>query len=370
MSPSTNPKWSAALLVLMLAAVGCKQQAAPPRAAPPPVPVTVATAVERTVPVQLRAIGNVEAHSTVAIRAQVTGEITGVNFREGQDVSKGELLFIIDRRPFETALRQAEANLARDLARAENARVQAQRYAKLYEEGVTSREVFDQSRTEADALDALVRADRAAVEKARLDLQYCDIHSPMDGRTGSLAVHPGNVVKANDTVLVTINQISPIYSSFSVPQKYLEQVRRSAEGKLVVEAWPAGAANAETGNVTFVDNAVDETTGTIRLKATFSNAQYRLWPGQFVDVVLTLGEQPRAIVIPSSAIQTGQAGTYVFVVKQDSTVEMRPVVVTRTQGNDTILEKGVAGGEQVVTDGQLNLVPGVKVSIKSGERSP
>jgi multidrug efflux system membrane fusion protein len=335
------------------------------------VPVTVATAQEKTVPVQLRAIGTVEAYSTVSIKAQVSGEIMSVAFREGQDVAKGDLLFIIDRRPFETALRQAEANLARDQARAENARVQAQRYAKLFEEGVSSREVYDQSRTEANALEAAVRADRAGVETAKLDLQYCTIQAPIDGRTGSLLVHPGNLIKANDTPpLVTINQVSPIFVSFSIPQKFLDQVRGSAEGKLPVEAWVAGETKSpEAGHVTFVDNAVDETTGTIRLKATFANATRRLWPGQFVDTVLTLGLQPRAIVVPAAAVQVGQAGSYIFVVKQDKTVEMRPVVVARTQSGEAILEKGVAAGEQVVTDGQLNLVPGAKVSVKGSERA-
>jgi multidrug efflux system membrane fusion protein len=295
-----------------------------------------------------------------------------VAFQEGQDVRKGDLLFTIDKRPFETALSQSEANLARDIALAENARIQAQRYAKLFEQGVVSREINDQNRSQADALDASVRADRAAVEQAKLNLEYCTIKAPIDGRTGSLMLHAGNIVKANDTTaMVIINQITPIYVSFSVPQKYLDQVRRPAEGKLPVEAWPPGETSAaENGVVTFIDNSVDDTTGMIRLKGTFANPLRRLWPGQFVDVVLTVGLQPHAIIVPAAAVQTSQSGSYIFVVKPDQTVEMRPVIVARTQGTDSILEKGVNAGEQIVTDGQLNLVPGSKVSIKGSGRTP
>jgi len=358
------------LLLLLLSAVGCKQEAAP-RTAPPAVPINAAAAVERAVPIQLRAIGTVEAYSTVAIKAQVSAAVISVGFQEGQDVRKGDLLFLLDKRPFETALSQAEANLARDIALAENARAQAQRYAKLFEQGVVSREIYDQNRTQADAYDAALRADRAAVEKAKLDLEYCTIKSPIDGRTGSLMLHAGNIVKANDTTaMVIINQVTPIYVSFSVPQKYLDQVRRPAEGKLPVDAWPPGeTSDAEHGVVSFIDNAVDDTTGTIRLKGTFANPQRRLWPGQFVDTVLTVGVEPHAIIVPAAAVQTSQAGSFVFVVKSDMTVEMRPVIVARTQGTDAILEKGVNAGEQIVTDGQLNLVPGSKVSIKGSGRT-
>ena len=355
----------AVLMLLLLSAVGCKEEAAP-RTAPPAVPIVAAVAVERTVPIQLRAIGTVEAYSTVAIKAQISAEVTSVGFQEGQDVRKGDLLFSLDKRPFETAQSQAEANLARYIALGENARAQAQRYAKLFEQGVVSREIYDQNRSQSDAYDAAVRADRAAVEQAKLELGYCTIKSPIDGRTGSLMMHAGNIVKANDTTaMVIINQVTPIYVSFAVPQKYLDQVRRPAEGKLPVDAWPPGeTSDAEHGVVSFIDNAVDDTTGTIRLKGTFANPQRRLWPGQFVDTVLTVGVQPHAVVIPAAAVQTSQAGSFVFVVKPDMTVEMRSVVVTRTQATDAILEKGVSAGERVVTDGQLNLVPGAKVSIK------
>ena len=358
----------AAILLLLLGAAGCSTKQAAP-GAPPPVPVRVATVAQKTVPVQLRAIGNVEAYSTVSIKAQVSGELTAVHFREGQDVRKGELLFSIDRRPFDVALHEAEARLARDKARAENARMQAARYAQLFEEGVSSREQYDQTRTEAEAAEAAVRADQAAVEKAKLDLQYCSITSPIDGRTGSLMVHPGNLVKANDNpVMVVIHQLNPIYVNFALPEQNLAQVKKfMAAGTLKVEAvFPEDPGRPEQGRLSFVDNAVDHTTGTIHLKATFANQQRRLWPGQFVSVVLTLTAQPNAIVVPAPALQTGQAGQYVYVIKADGTAESRPVVVGRTVEGETIVEKGLQPGETVVTDGQIRLVPGATVKVVEG----
>ncbi len=363
-------RWLAILaaFVGLLAAGGCSKEHDPVRA-PAAVPVTVATVVQKTVPIQVRAIGNVEAYSTVSIKAQISGELTAVHFREGEDVHKGQLLFTIDPRPFQAALQQAQANLARDKANAENARVQAARYAKLFEERVAAREQYDQMRTSADALDAAVRADEAAVEKAKLDLQYCTIYSPIDGRTGSLMVHPGNLTKANDVpILLVINQLNPIYVDFSLAQQYLADVKKyMAEGKLKVEAMLSGdAQHPELGKVSFVDNAVDTSTGTIRLKATFANQQRRLWPGQFVDVVLTLTERPNAIVVPAQALQAGQNGQYVFVVKADHTVESRPVAAGSTVRGETVVEKGLQPGETVVTDGQIRLVPGSKVEVKVG----
>jgi multidrug efflux system membrane fusion protein len=356
-----------AAFVGLLAAGGCSKEHDPVRA-PAAVPVTVATVVQKTVPIQVRAIGNVEAYSSVSIKAQISGELTAVHFREGEDVHKGQLLFTIDPRPFEAALQQAQANLARDKANAENARVQAARYAKLFEEGVAPREQYDQMRTSADALDAAVRAGQAAIEKAKLDLQYCTIYSPIDGRTGSLMVHPGNLTKANDVpILLVINQLNPIYADFSLAQQYLADVKKyMAGGKLKVEAiLPGDPQHPELGTVSFVDNAVDSTTGTIRLKATFANQQQRLWPGQFVDVVFTLTERPKAIVVPAQALQTGQNGQYVFVVKADNTVESRPVVAGSTVRGETIVEKGLQLGETVVTDGQLRLAPGSRVEVKA-----
>ncbi|MFY9584293.1 MAG: efflux RND transporter periplasmic adaptor subunit [Candidatus Acidiferrales bacterium] len=349
-----------------LIAAGCsRQQAAPPAA--PVVPVAVATVVQKSVPVQVRAIGNVEALTTVAIKPQISGQLVGVHFVAGQDVRKGDLLFKIDSRPFEVALQEARANFARDKARAENARIQAGRYAKLLSEGVVSSQQNDLASSEADALEALVQADQAAVEKAKLDLQYCAITAPMDGRTGGLLVHRGNLVKANDVpVLAVINQITPIYVRFSVPEQYLADVKKyMAAGKLKVQAVvPEDPKRPEEGVLSFVDNAVDMTTGTILMKATFANQQRRLWPGEYVDVVITLTAQSDAVVVPAQALQTGQNGQYVFVVKSDQTAESRPVVAGRTVEGETIVEKGLRAGETVVTDGQLRLVPGSKVKFK------
>jgi len=355
-------------IVCLLGTGGCSKKGDPARA-PAAVPVTVATVVEKTVPLQVLAIGNVEAYSTVSIKAQVSGELTAVHFREGGDVHKGQLLFTIDPRPFGAALQQAQANLARDKANAENARVQAARYAKLFEEGVAPREQYEQMRTSADALDAAVRADEAAIEKAKLDLQYCTIYSPIDGRTGSLMVHPGNLTKANDVpILLVINQLNPIHVNFALAQQYLGEVKGfMATEKLKVRAEiPDDPKRPEQGTLSFIDNAVDSSTGTIHLKATFANQARRLWPGQYVNVVLTLGTQPNAVVAPSQAVQTGQSGQYVFVVKADKTVESRPVATGRTFEGETIVEKGLQPGETVVIDGQLRLVPGSKVEVKAG----
>lgn len=352
-------------LALLAFLAGCsnKQAAAPP---PAPVPVRVARVTLKTVPVELRAIGTVEALSTVSIKSKVAGELTAVHFREGQDVRKGDLLFEIDRQPFEVALRQAEAALARDQARLTNARAQAARYAKLFEEGVASREQADQTRADLDSLEATVRADQAAVEKARLDLSYCSIASPVDGRTGSLLVNEGNLVKASDDPpLVILNQLTPIYVSFAVPEQYLVAIRRFlAAGRLPISVNITEDQPSESGLLTFVDNAVDSATGTIRLKGTFANPARRLWPGQFVNVVLRLSEQANAVVVPSEALQTGQSGQFVYVVKDENVVESRPVSTGRSVQGVTVVEKGLAPGEVVVTDGQLRLVSGAKIQIK------
>ena len=324
---------------------------------------------QKTVPVEVRGIGSVEAYSTVSIKAQVAAELTAVHFQEGQDVRAGDLLFSLDRRPFEAALRQAEANLARDIAQAEQAHAQARRYVQLREEGVAAEAQTEQFEAEARALDATVQADRAAVERARLNLEYCTIRSPLDGRTGRLMVNVGNLVKASDDpALVVINQITPIYASFALPEQYLGDVKKyMAAGTLKVEA--AGRddpARSERGRVSFVDNTVDTTTGTIRLKGVFPNAEKRLWPGQFVDVVLTLTETPNAIVVPAQALQESQAGEFVYVVKADGTVDSRPVETGQTVAGLTIVKQGLHAGEIVVTDGQLRLIPGAKVKIVEG----
>jgi len=335
------------------------------------VPVAVADVRQKTVPVEVHAIGNVEAYSTVSVKSQVEGIIEGVHFTEGQDVRQGDLLFTIDSRPFETALRQAEANLARDLALEKNAQAQADRYTKLFEAGIVSQEQYDQFRTSAESYEAAVRADRAAVERAKLELGYCTIRSPLAGRTGRLIVHQGNLVKANaDTPLVVINQISPIYVSFSVPEENLSTIRKyGAAGKLRVEAAAPDIPQPAEGLLTFVDNTVDNTTGTVKLKGTFENRDKRLWPGQFVNVKLKLTTQPNAIVVPSQAVQSGQAGQYVFVVKPDLTAESRLVIVSRSVDGESVVEKGLRPDERVVVDGQLRLAPGMKVEIKTASPS-
>ncbi len=331
------------------------------------VPVTVASVIQKSIPLQLAAIGTTEAHSTVAIRAQVTGTLLRAHFEEGQDVKKGDLLFTIDPRPFEAALRQAEATLAKDSVLLENARQQARRYAELVEQRYISQEQYDQVHSTANAIEATVEADRAAVETAKVQLSYCHIYSPIDGRAGSLLVNEGNLVRVNDaTPLVIINQITPISVTFSLPEQNLSEIKkRMTEAKLKVEAIiPQSDDRPEAGALSFIDNAVDRATGTIKFKSTFANTSRRLWPGQFVRVVLTLSHQSNAIVIPSQALQTGQEGQHVFVVKSDSAVELRAVVVSRTLDGQAVIEKGLQPGEKVVTDGQFLLGPGTKVEVK------
>ncbi len=357
------------LLLLTLFASACSNGKAKNSVPPPPVVVGLAT--KKTVPVELRAIGNVLAFSTVTIKSKVGGELVRVHFTEGQDVKKGDLLFTIDPRPYEAALKQAEANLQRDLAQAKHAQEDARRYEFLIQKGVVARQQYDKFRTDADALEATVLADRAAMENAKIQLGYCSIHSPIDGRTGSQMVNQGNIIKAEDINLVVINQIIPIDVSFSVPEQFLPEIRKHmASKKLQVEASsPQSNERPERGTVSFIDNAVDTATGTIRLKGTFSNNERRLWPGQFVNVVLTLAEEPNVIVVPSQAIQTGQEGQYVFVVKPDLTVESRQVVAGRTINGETVVQKGLQADERVVTDGQLRLSPGARVEIKTSEAS-
>jgi multidrug efflux system membrane fusion protein len=364
------------ILLSLVVLSGCSSKAVPGRAADAQmrtaVPVMVAAVVQKSVPVEIRAIGTGEAFSTVSVKAMVNGEITRVNFVEGQDVRKGELLFTIDSRSYAAALNQAEANLARDVAQVKYTSDQTQRYANLYQQGIVPKQLADQYQNSSDMLGEAIHADKAAVENAKVLLSYCSIYSPIDGRTGSLLIHQGNVVKANDTVsMVVINQITPIYVDFSVPEQFLPEIKKHmTEGKLGVKAIiPNDGGPPEQGVLTFVNNTVDSSTGTILLKGTFPNSGRRLWPGQFVNVALTLSARPNAILVPSRAIQTGQEGQFVFVVKADRTVESRPVVVGTALEADTVIEKGLQVGETVVTDGQLRLVPGSKVEIKSGLRA-
>ena len=336
---------------------------------PPPVPVTVAPAVQKDAPVSLRAIGNVAAYSTVSLKAQVEGRVARVHFAEGQEVKRGDLLFALDARPFEAALRQAEANLARDRAQAENARVEADRFARLVKDGIVSRDEYDQAHARAASLEATVAADQAAVESARIQLQYCSIASPIDGRIGEILVHEGNVVKVNETVLAVINQLRPIYVEFAVPQQELDQIRaRMAGGELPVEAFrPADSDHPVVGTLSFINNTVDTASGTVLLKAIFPNTNEELWPGQFVTVTLRLATRHDAVMIPSRAVQTGQDGEFVFVVKEDRTVESRPVTTSVRVDQDMVVSKGLEFGETVVTEGQLRLSPGARVT--TGERN-
>lgn len=412
------------MLALALALAGCSDGASgkTPQA-PPPVPVAVGEAVQKTVPIQVTAVGNVQALTTVGVKAQVNGQVVQVHFKEGQDVKRGDLLFTIDPRPLEAALRQAEAtvargtaqlrqteaavgqreaevqqaqaNLERDLAQQENTRAQEQRYRTLLDRELIAREQYDQIRTNMAAMQATVQADRAALENARaslaaaraavenaraviradeaaadsarLQLGYTTIRSPLDGRTGNLLLQDGNIVKANDdNPMVVINQVRPIYVTFTVPEQYLGDIRRfRAAGSLRVEVrLPDRMRTVAGGELTFINNTVDPQTGTVQLKATFANTDNALWPGQFLDAVLTLTQQS-AVVVPSQAIQPGQRGPYVFVVKTDQTVEARQVQPGSRLGPETIIEQGLQPGERVVIDGQLRLIPGAKIEVKA-----
>ncbi len=332
----------------------------------PPVPVTVGKATRRTVPVRITVIGNGEAYTTVNVKAQVDGLLQRVDFREGQDVEQGQELFAIDSAPFEAALDQSEATLARDQAQLKNAQGQLERNTALFKQGIISTDQEETFRTNQAALEATVKADQAAIENAKIQLGYCVIRSPISGRTGSLAIKMGNLVKNNDAALVTINQISPLYVDFSVPEQYLDEIKgRFAAGAMpVTAAIPQDLPHPEAGTLAFINNTVDATTGTVMMKAAFPNEGKRLWPGQFVNVTLTLQSLPNVVVVPSQAVQTGQNGKYIFVVKADNSVEMRPVIAGVTDAGDTVIEQGVSEGDTVVTDGQLMLMPGGHVMIR------
>jgi membrane fusion protein, multidrug efflux system len=372
--PAAQAACVGALLANLLVLGGCASKPAKSEAIQMEfrVPVRVAKAIAKSVPVQVEVIGNVEAYSNVSVRTQMAGEIERAYFTQGQDVSKGQLLFTLDRRPFQATLDQLEANLARDQAQLANARAQAERNEKLFQAGIISKDQYDTFRTTAQAQEATVRADQAAIENAKINLSYCSIYSPLDGRTGSYQVYPGNIAKVNDTVLVVINQVHPIFVTFAVPEQYLAEVKKyEARGPLAVEARiPNDPGPPSSGRLTFIDNAVDSATGTIRMRGTFTNPDNRLWPGQFVNVVMRLTVQPNATVVPTQSVQTGPVGKYLFVVEPDAKGDLkgnlRPVVVGATVGGETVIEKGVASGETVVTDGQLLLAPGSKVEIKKG----
>jgi len=332
------------------------------------IPVTTAEVVEKTMPLSISVIGNVEAYSNVAIHPQITGELTSVDFKEGDDIRKGEIIFTLDYRPLEAALGQAEATLARDTAQADNARSSAARYNDLQSRGIAPLEQADQARTSSAALDATVEADRAAVENAKVQLRYATIFAPLSGRTGALMVHPGNLVRATDTTpLVVINQISPIYVTFGIPEEELPDLKHYlAQGSVAVEAAAPGVATPSTGHITFIDNAVDPTTSQIKVKASFPNDDRQLWPGEFVHVTVTLKVDQRAIVVPTEAVQEGTDGRYVFVLNPDRTVDLRSVAIAREVEDATVVQSGLAQGDIVVTDGQDRLSAGSKVTVKSG----
>ena len=371
---------------------GCNQQkAASLPAGPPVVPVTVAKVTSESVPTELRVVGSVDASSIVQVKSQIAGQILKVGFTEGQNVSQGDLLFQIDPRPYEDALRQAEAavtrdraqinqaeaSLARDAAQAKFAEGDAERYAGLQEAGLASKSQYDQSRTSAAVSRESVRATQASVESARaaleadiaavaaakLNLSFCEIHAPISGRAGNLLVTAGNLVKVNDVPLVIIHQLEPIFVSFSIPEQHLAAIRRlnTARGLGVTVFTRDNPDHAVAGRLSVIDNTVDTATGTIRLKATFDNRDHVLWPGQFVTAVLTLDTIHNATVVPAEAVQNGQQGQFVYVVKADNHVEPRVVTVGRAFGKKMTIEKGVAPGDTVVTDGQLRLFPGAQI---------
>jgi len=361
------------------------------------VPVTTTHVEEKSVPVTIPAVGTAEAISTVQIRAQVTGQLSQVHFAEGQEVRKGDLLFTIDSRPFEAALQQAQAVLARDTATANNAAAQNSRYEDLYKRGLIPRDQYETQQASSQSAQATLQADQAAIQTAKLNLSYARITAPISGRTGALSAHVGDLVRANDTTpLVIINQLAPIYVTFAVPGRYLADIRRYQEQRrlqvvakgqasLPPGAQPpppttveqangadigadqpnAGTVPTASGTVTFIDNTVDPTTGTIKLKGTFPNADHKLWPGLFVQVTLNLSTDPNAIVVPAIAVQASQQGQFVYVVKPDSTVEMRNVTVERQQGEQMVIANGLSAGEEVVTDGQLRLTPGARI-VRAG----
>ncbi len=387
----TRPLFVATLICAVLALSACSRKSAQSAPPPPVVPVAVARVWKESIPITLRVVGTMDASETVQVKSQVAGQLLSVHFTEGQNIEKGALLFKVDARPYEEALRQAEAALARDraqlrqadavlardIAQSKYAEADATRYAELSKEGIIARAQADQVRTGADVTLATVRAsqaaiesinaainsDKAAVDKAKLDLSYCSIQAPIAGRAGNLLVYAGNLVKVNDVPLVVLHRITPIFANFSVPEQHLGAIRRlSANRALAVRvALKDEPGRSADGRVVVLDNSVDAATGTIRLKAVFENQDRLLWPGQFVNVALTLDTIADASVVPPEAVQNGQQGEFVYIVKADSTVEPRPVKVGVALEGKLVIEKGVAPGETVVTDGQLRLFPGARI---------
>lgn len=362
---------SACRLVSLVMALGgvaaCRQQAAAPAAGqqgPAPTPVVTGQVVRKAVPLAIKAIGRVEPIATVAVRARVGGELTRVWFAEGDVVREGQTLFTIDPRPYRATLDEAEARLARNQALLKKAEADEARYSGLVKQDYVTKEQYDQVLANVASLKAQLNADQATIEMARLNLSYCTITAPVSGRTGNLLIKAGNLVRANDDrAMVTINQIRPIYVSFSIPAQFLGGIQKRRAGGLVVTAFaPEQPDERFSGTLSFIDNAVDAPTSTILLKGTFQNEREALWPGQFVSVLLALGEEADRVVAPAAAVQTGQQGTFVFVVKDDSTAEMRLVKVARQDEREAVIDSGLDGGETVVTEGHLRVVPGAKVT--------
>jgi membrane fusion protein, multidrug efflux system len=357
-----------AAFALLIVLSGCSKGENAGPMARPPVPVLVAKAVGRTVPNQLHEIGNVEAFATANIKSRVEGQLVGIHFHEGDLVTKGQLLFTLDSRPFIAAVKLAQADLLRDQAQLAKADADEKRYGYLLRQSVGSREQYDQAHANAAALRATVIADEAVVETAQLNLDYSQIHSPFDGRTGNLQSHIGDMIKADaDNPMVTITQVQPIYVTFSVPEGQLPAVRMNLEThRLEVDAAiPNSTETPEHGVLAFIDNTVDKTTGTILLKGLFENENRRLWPGEFVNATLTLNQIRNAVLVPSQAVQTGQDGTFVFVVDNQMHARLRRVVAGAQIGGDTVIERGIEAGETVVTDGQLLLAPGARIRVRS-----
>ena len=354
---------TAAVTLCLLLAPGCSRKGAGGAAR---VPVTVARAEQRAVPFEIPATGTAEPRQTVSVQSQVTGVLTQVAFREGDDVAAGQLLFLIDARPFQAAVEQAQAMLARDQAQAQNAALDAQRYAELVKQDYVTKSDYEAKRAAAEALQAAVRADSAAVANAQLNLEWARIRAPIAGRTGRLLVREGNLVRANaPDPLVIINQIHPILVRFAVPERSLPDIQRYRRNRLPVLASPSKEDTAfASGLLTFVDNSVDTSTGTVLLKAEFANQDGVLWPGEFLSVRLQLYIEEKAVVVPAQAVMTGQQGTYVFVLNQDGTARSQPVTVERAAGSYAVIAQGVAAGDAVVTDGQLRLVSGAPVEVK------
>lgn len=359
-----------ALLIVPAVAVslvlaGCGREAPPP--AFPPAAVLAAKVVTKDMPLTIAAIGAVEASKSINVYSRVTGQLLQTHFREGDDVAAGQIMFTIDPAPFREKLHQAEARLAKSIAQSQFNEEEAKRYAFLFSKGAVSKSEADKYLTDAAAYNATVKADRAEVEEARLNLSYCSVKAPFTGRSGAYGVNLGAIVRANDTSLTTLNQISPVYVRFSVPEKHLPEIRKYlAAGTVSVRVIPGGdrSGDVRDGKLVFFDNAIDQTTGMIRLKAEFANKERSLWPGQFVNVSLNLTVRPGAVVAPLRAVQTGDQGQFVFTIKPDMTAQVTPVVVERSVGEEAVIVKGLRGGETVVTDGHLKVQPGGKVEIQ------